>query len=283
MRPSARASRPDELIAKLASAHRHKALIPFVGAGISASIGIPAWSGLIDLIGADLNFEPDVFATHGTALQLAEFAELTNTTIGPIRELMSQHMHTSTLDDRRRSSNIHRLLATSSFPKIYTTNFDYHIERAFKDHGTEFRLINSIRDLQTPKPDNSTDVVKFHGSLTDDNSLVLSETRYFDRLLFEHPLDIVLRSDVMQNNFIFLGYSFQDINIRMILYRMTKIRKEASGSVRSDLDWLNLAVAATGLGEIQVTILKSWGVDVIELDPEDLTGSVNYLLEQIVA
>ncbi len=69
----------------------------------------------------------------------------------------------------------------------------------------------------------STQIVKFHGDFDDYKSIVLTESSYFERLDFEQPLDIKLRSDVLGKTILFIGYSLNDINIRFLLYKLNKI------------------------------------------------------------
>ena len=48
-------------------------LILFVGAGVSANLGLPTWSELIGKLASDLDYDPDVFGTYGDFLALAEY------------------------------------------------------------------------------------------------------------------------------------------------------------------------------------------------------------------
>ena len=43
-------------------------VILFVGAGVSANLGIPTWSKLIDKIAEDLDYDSEVFKTYGDFL-----------------------------------------------------------------------------------------------------------------------------------------------------------------------------------------------------------------------
>jgi hypothetical protein len=79
--------------------------------------------------------------------------------------------------------------------------------------------IANARDL-TLADTRLTQIVKFHGDFDDDASLVLTESDYFARLRFDSPLDVKFRADAMSRTLLFIGYSMQDLNIRLLLYRI---------------------------------------------------------------
>ncbi|HDX7707761.1 TPA: SIR2 family protein, partial [Escherichia coli] len=43
-------------------------------------------------------------------------------------------------------------------------------------------------------------IVKFHGDFDDEDSIVLDETSYFQRLNYDSPLDIKLSNDILGNS-----------------------------------------------------------------------------------
>jgi len=75
---------------------------------------------------------------------------------------------------------------------------------------------------------NKTQIIKFHGDFDDDSSLVFTESSFFQRLDFESPLDIKLRSDSLEKSIVFIGYSLSDINIRYMLYKLHRQWKDSS-------------------------------------------------------
>ncbi|MCD8493636.1 MAG: SIR2 family protein, partial [Geovibrio sp.] len=77
--------------------------------------------------------------------------------------------------------------------------------------------IASVSDMTQIK-DGVTQIVKFHGDFDNDDSLVLDESSYYERLEFETPLDIKLRSDVLGKSVLFIGYSLADVNLRFLFF-----------------------------------------------------------------
>lgn len=269
----------DEIIARLKELHRERRLIPFVGAGFSSRLGVPGAVELRNQLAEELGFDPDVFASHGDLRSLAQYA-MNVKTIGPIRQAFSERLHTPQAEEARANSKAHKLLAIGEFVRIYTTNYDAHIERAFEDHGKACEAIASLYDLQRPKQLGATQVVHFHGSLAYEDSMVLDESSYYQRLRFEHPFDLLLRADSLQNAFLFLGYGFQDPNVRYIWNDLAERMRELSEPQKGAK--LRSVIAGVGFGEVQRTILENWDIDVLQLDPVDPGAHMDRVLEAIV-
>lgn len=253
-------------------------LIPFIGSGLSARFQFPTWTGLIDIIAGELGWDPEVFRLSGNFLQLAEYYVGVKGTIGPLRSKLDKLFIAT--DEQVRTSRAHESLVRLNFPIIYTTNYEDVIERAFDLHHAKYgkpcKVIANIDDLQEVTHD-ATQVVKFHGSFADDESLVLTETSYFERLEFELPLDIKLRADMLGRSLLFIGYSFSDINVRWMLYKLNKLRKHHKLSER-----LPTAIMTSfGSTPIERELLARWEVVIVELDPLDRTASIDAFLEEL--
>jgi hypothetical protein len=250
-------------------------LIPFIGAGFSARFDFPTWSGLLDVIARELDWDPDVFKLSGNYLQLAEYYVAKKGAIGDLRSKVDKMFHAT--DAAIGSSIAHEMLVALNFSLIYTTNYEDTIERGFQIFGCKYgkkcHMIANIDNFQEIDG-GSVQVVKFHGTFTDDASLVLTESDYFERLEFESPLDIKLRSDMLGNCLSFLGYSFSDINLRLMLYKLMKLRKQHKLP-----DRLPTAImAGSGFTPIQRELLERWDVVVVELDPVDRNHSMDEFL-----
>lgn len=137
------------------------------------------------------------------------------------------------------------------YPLNITTNYDDLLEHAFRDAGEEFDLLTYLADgadsgkFLHSRPDGSNEVIltpnsytelrcdarpviaKIHGAVAREpdghDSFVITENHYIDYLSHTDiarliPVNVLSR--MRKSNFLFLGYSLHDWNLRVILHRL---------------------------------------------------------------
>jgi hypothetical protein len=257
----------------LAEAIRNRQAILFAGAGVSMAVGLPSWRTLIEHIAEELQLEPgSISEPDVNHLTLAEFYRLRQGSIGPLRSWMDRNW--SIPEDALRASRVHELICHLDFPIIYTTNFDRNLETALAVRGKEFVKIVNAKDIARIR-NGVVQIVKYHGDFDDDQSIVIAETDYLDRLSFESPLDIKFRSDALGKAILFIGYSLSDLNIRFLLHRLWKTWR-ASGFER---DRPQSYIFMMRPNPIESAVLEQWGIRVIT----DETGDPEHALETFLA
>lgn len=266
----------------LREAYREGRLIPFLGAGFSAPLELPLWRELLGWMGEALGFEPALFELHGLPPQLAGyFAREHPDGLESFIAEMRARFHAPEGDERRRRSAQHKALARRDFQAIYTTNFEHHIEEALRDAGKEAVVLSRLGDFTVCPPNGACQIIKFHGDLDWPETMVLTESHYFSRLRLEAAPDQRLRADLLSHSFLFLGYSFSDVDIRYIWYRMEQMRREATQLSDEPAASRRCYWATFGAGLVQPALLEDWHIDVIALDPNDKTRSVVELLDAL--
>jgi hypothetical protein len=128
------------------------------------------------------------------------------------------------------------ILADLNLPIYITTNYDHFMESAFKDKGkdpvSEFCRwnnfakaagIQSVFDNPEYKPKESKPLVyHLHGDVDIPQSMVLTESDYIDfvvNLNQENTSSILpatIRQTLVDTTLLFIGYSLEDINFRII-------------------------------------------------------------------
>lgn len=270
----------ESAVKELSKHYQEHRLIPFIGAGFSIPLGLPSWENLIGWMGEQLGFEKDLFMLHGNFQQLAEFTRITSrSTWESLLNKMTREFDSNEVIKKRKKSKIHIALAKKSFNKIYTTNYDSHIEGALEDLKMPYVTLSSLADFLEHGKQNVSEIIKFHGTLKDPETIILTESRYFDRMLLDEAVDQRLRSDILSNSFLFIGYSFSDSNIRYIWYKIHKLREQQ----RIDYQ-VNLRPSffvSFGKDPIQPKLLEKWNINIISLDPMNREKSIADLLNSI--
>lgn len=257
---------------KLLEAVRERRCILFAGAGLSMAVGLPSWSELIDHMRQELGIDHD--CSDASYQTLAEYYRLTQGSIGGLRSWMDRTWSVS--EDRVRKSRLHRRIVELDFPIIYTTNFDNNLEVAYRVFGREFVKVVNARDLARAS-DAQRQIIKFHGDFEDDESLVLAETDYFDRLHFESPLDIKFRADTLGRTILFVGYSMSDMNIRLVLHKLWRMWCDSG----REKDRPPSFVFAASKDPVRDAVLEHWGISVISNEEETPEAGLLALLDRL--
>lgn len=246
----------------------------FVGAGVSMNLGLPSFGGLINYLASELAYDPDIFSIYGDLLTLTEFYKLDKGTIGPLRSYLDKQWHDPKIDIG--TSLVHRLIVRLNFPLIYTTNFDFWLERAYKHHGRDFIKIANVGDFTRIRP-GVPQIVKLHGDFEDDDSLVFTESSYFDRMAFEAPLDIKLRGDLIGRSILFIGYSLSDLNVRLLLHKLHKQWEQSPYAAVRPKIYLHLDRP----NPVQQRVLESRGITPIVSDADDRGAGLSSFLTEL--
>jgi hypothetical protein len=261
---------------ELLDAHRTGKLMLFVGAGVSANLGLPNWGELIGHIANELGYDPKIFSTYGNHLALAEFYKKKKGSLGALRSWMDREWHKSTTDIK--TSDIHRLITEGNFSRIYTTNYDRWLEYAHDAYGIGYDKIASVADLVSVR-DGHRQIIKFHGDFDADESIVLDETSYFQRLKFDTPLDIKLRSDVLGSSVLFIGYSLNDLNIRLLFYKLTEMWNRSTLASARPKSY----IFANRPNPVAEEVLRHWGIEMIVSEDDDPKKALTDFLEELIA
>nr|WP_255726507.1 SIR2 family protein [Microvirga sp. ACRRW] len=241
----------------LVGAIRKRQAILFAGAGVSMTVGLPSWNTLIEHVAQELHVElADLKEIELNHLTLAEFYRIKQGSIGALRSWMDRNW--TIPEDKLKASKVHELICKLDFPIIYTTNFDRNLETAFDLQNKDYVKIVNAKDIARVQ-EGVPQIVKYHGDFDDDDSIVITETDYFDRLSFESPLDIKFRSDALGKTILFIGYSMTDLNIRFLMHRLWRTWS-GSGYER---DRPPSYVFMLRPNRVEQTVLEQWGLRVL--------------------
>jgi len=249
-----------QIIPELLDLLKEKKVIPFIGAGFSEGCGCPTGRSLTQHLLNHFQLNDHISSNDDMdLLRLAEYLKIVRG--GDMSELLHEvHciLHEDIVDISQ--SQPHLLLAQLGVPIIYTTNYDHLIERSFDHLSIPYQTVVSTKDIIRTAGSNTAQIVKFHGSLEQEESIVLTESDYYERLEFVTPIDIKLRADALGKSLLFMGYSFSDFNVRYLWF---KLRNMMKGINKSDVPQSFILLFRQDL--ITTTLLTHMGIIPIDL------------------
>ncbi|HEY0972276.1 MAG TPA: SIR2 family protein [Gemmatimonadales bacterium] len=199
--------------------------ILFVGAGLSAGAGYPTWTELVrrlvERTSAELRSEAarqelDELMSAGRLREVADFC----------RSVLGEDgLHSMLCAELARRPGIqsatHRAVVETPFACIVTTNYDSLLEDGYARWGARgIPRAPTGRDLAklgTLLLDGAFFILKAHGDLGDAESIVLTAEDY-RRIIHANPaFQAVLSSLLLTHAVLFVGYSLNDPNFRLLL------------------------------------------------------------------
>jgi SIR2-like domain len=234
----------------------------FIGAGLSLAAGYPDWSALLAPIQkrCKIPYHPDLPL-------VAEY--ITHDLANGGRPALESHILTTFAAVTPTPTPSHQHLRSLAINEIWTTNYDPVIEAAIPEAVVvaSDKTIHNIASRRRA-------IIKMHGSIapsgTWEQPPVITRSDYE---LYEsrHPRTwTVLRSSYMSRTMLFLGFSFSDPNIEILL-RLARTLGTATG----DRHVAVLKAPSGGTADellqhaLRINDLEKSGITVCEIDGHD--------------
>lgn len=231
----------------------------FIGAGMSLAAGYPDWGGLLEPIQTRCNI-PD----HPDLPLVAEY--ITHDTARGGRPALETHILTTLVAIPPVPTASHLHLRSLAIKEIWTTNYDRLIETAIPE-AVVVAGDDAIHNIASQR----RAVIKMHGSIAANSTWeqppIITRSD-FERYESDHPRTwTVLRSSYMSRTMLFLGFSFSDANVEILL-RLARTLGTAHGD-------RHIAVMKTPSGgtaddarqhQLRVADLEKSGITVCEID-----------------
>lgn len=186
----------------------------FAGAGMSRESGYVNWKELLREFAEDIRLDVD------KETDLISVAQYYKNEMGGNRFSLNQEIinkfTAKTKSNVYMDSLIHLPIKT-----YWTTNYDHVIEDTIREK-TDLQVDVKITadNLATIKTNADVIVYKFHGDVDFPANAVLTKEDY-ELFEFSHKLFITaLQGDLISKTFLYIGYSFNDPNLDLILSRI---------------------------------------------------------------
>lgn len=200
-----------DLLRDFGAALRNEEASAFVGAGLSRDAGYVDWKGLLREFAEDLDLDLEI----ETDLTLVAQYHL-NREPGQSR----QRLHEKLVEEFGRKVNpsrAHDALVRLPIDVIWTSNYDSLVEDSLRNAGKKPRIKNSSNKLTERGQRGDCTVYKLHGDLTRPDTIVLTRDDYRNYVREFPGFRDRLRSDLSERTFLFLGFSFNDPHLDLIL------------------------------------------------------------------
>lgn len=256
----------NELMNKMKESYNEGRLIPFIGAGFSNNIeGYPTWKEFIKILCYDLkqndNIDIDQVKERrfkNNPLEATEYyirikgkkeIENPNSTYKEYKEETAFEIGKKVLLEKLKDLFEQQpynkdkwilhdtLMGKDNFKVVYTTNWDNALEKA-----NDKNLIPIFKVGQFRRTFSSPTVIKFHGHfeyVRGVESLIACETDYMKRISEKNPFDIKFKNDLLHNDFLFIGYSFSDPNVKLVLYEIKELLTDVYAGHKPHIYWIS--------------------------------------------
>ena len=199
-------------LTKLHEASKQGRLVIFVGAGVSANSGVPTWGELITALKDDL---PKSLSNEKDDLKIAQIYKDSygyKDYFKKIRDVLK--------DGRVACNPIHHAILELDPVHIITTNYDDLIEQAIQIDYKQYDVISKDNDLPYYRFPNK--LVKMHGDFKTGN-IILAEEDYYNYATNFPLIRSFVTSLFTTNIVLFVGFSFSDLNLKVILNDLKNI------------------------------------------------------------
>lgn len=180
----------------------------FLGAGVSAPLGIPSWKALLTPLAKQLHL--DIDKQH----DYYELAQYYVNTYG--RPNLKKHIGRAIISFESDNAALEKILKLN-LRTIWTTNFDERIENILRKNMVRCQVINSDKGLANASLSDATIIYKLNGDCNDLENIIITMEDW-EAYEETHPTMITfLKKELVSNTFLFYGYSFQDNLIKSML------------------------------------------------------------------
>ena len=187
---------------------QNSAISIMIGSGLSVSSGLPTWDQLIEPYIQQL----DLRNQHIPYERVLQYALNSNTDYNDFLFSFKRKA------EKCMPNPVHRLIAKLNLPRIWTTNYDGLLEKAYRDEMMGYQIVAEDEDINL-LDFSKNQIIKMHGSLTNEKTtnIVLLESEYENYIDKRNAIYHLLKNDIKSKTFLYLGFSFNDSNIRRIV------------------------------------------------------------------
>jgi len=193
----------------------------FIGAGISVPSGLPDWSSLLSPFARSID---PLLEVNGDLPQIAQYIVNSNgDNRGPLVQAIKEK-----LTGNFPLNKYHKHLQRTNVETIWTTNYDTMIENTFNNFIKEVKTHDDAisRSISAQQ----IEIIKMHGCIATSpfKDIVLTIKDYENFFINRPATSERLRTDLLKNSFLFIGYGYGDPNIENIIVEARRLSNQAT-------------------------------------------------------
>ena len=196
---------------RIINASQNNALSFFVGAGVSALSHAPTWKQLINDICDELKYKKKDSYSFDECLQIPQMYYYS---LGKKDTDYFNFIRSKLYSNSLLPNSVHKAMLDLHPVSFITTNYDTLIEDAATQNCHSFKVVSHDKDVPTIFGDRY--ILKLHGDFKY-NNFVLKEEDYLNYSENFKLIETLMKSIFSTNTVVFIGYSLNDYNIKLIL------------------------------------------------------------------
>lgn len=184
----------------------------FAGAGLSRQSGFVDWKNLLDDLAKEINLDVE---KESDLVEVAQF--YCNEKQG--RNEINEKILNRFVTEAQENKSI-EILSKLPIHTYWTTNYDHLIEDTLRKNKKRVDIKMTTQSLATNLSGNDAVVYKMHGDYLDAATCVITKDDYEIYNDTRQLFSTKLQGDLVSKTFLFIGFSFEDPNLKYILSRI---------------------------------------------------------------
>lgn len=234
-----------EQIEKIKQINSNENLVIFVGAGVSKNSGVCSWWELVkeiadkigenkctsceikDLLCGECGEQIEMCSINGYNCKLKydfsaeDFLRIPQhfyESFGDTEEEKKTYydfLKEKFCSDEYETNIIDEIIVKLQPEHIITTNYDHLLENVNDPRVSKYAIITKDNDILSKKGRNY--IIKMHGDIDDIQNIVLKEDDYLNYSQNHIIIETFIKSLLIDKTFLFVGYSLNDNNLKLIM------------------------------------------------------------------
>ena len=248
-------------------------LVIFVGAGVSCNVdGMPSWNTLIQNMAKAINYSRCSSCRHKAEkcestcflkddFSTDEFLKIPQYVFNKNQELYDRVLAES-ISAVTADAPLSSAILDINPAHIITTNYDQLLESSKNIFCEQYQVIVHDKDLLNA--DKGKYIIKRHGDISEPSSIVLKEQDYLDYSQKHVLIELFIKSLLTDHIVLFLGYSLNDYNIKLILSWLNYMRSQ-NGALDENRRVGYLILDQEVVDDIQLSYFSNNNIGVINI------------------